>query len=127
MLMGSMGEPRWQRSLTRTIHHSRFTALQRIESMPHAPIYCAPAAAHGDDVQSQHSRVGPACDPVLPPGRALLAPGDEQAHFTDPLASVLQCRSRLDAAGCVFEQQLGSMARALGADSNNPPSSNAAY
>jgi hypothetical protein len=48
-------------------------------------------------------------------------------NFTAPISSVLQCISLLGDTGCGFEHQLASIARALGADGQGPPSDNASF
>jgi hypothetical protein len=50
-----------------------------------------------------------------------------QANFTGDITQVFQCIAPLGAFGCGFEQQLRSVARALGADGFAPPAENQGF
>jgi hypothetical protein len=50
-----------------------------------------------------------------------------QNNFTGDIRQVLRCILPIGAASCGFEQQLKSIARALGADGFDPPSENAGF
>ena len=52
---------------------------------------------------------------------------DGIANYTGNLADVLACIIPLREQGCLFDHQLGSIARALGADGSPAPTQNAGF
>ncbi len=95
--------------------------------------------AMGDQgVLQSASRSDAAVTPPIMCTDSTLTTGPDVAHtyisdvmgiqnFTAPISSVLQCISLLGDTGCGFEHQLASIARALGADGQGPPSDNANF
>ena len=64
---------------------------------------------------------------TLEPGAAYISNIDGIANYTGSLADVLSCIMPLGETGCIFDQQLGSIARALGADGSPAPAGNAGF
>jgi len=63
----------------------------------------------------------------LSAGQTFLSNSGGVANYTGDLGSVLQCMVGLGEQGCGFEQQLSSVARALGADGAPMPVQNAGF
>jgi hypothetical protein len=69
----------------------------------------------------------PAACSGLNAGQTFLSNSGGVANYTGDLGSVLQCMVGLGDHGCGFEQQLSSVARALGADGSPMPAQNAGF
>ncbi|MFL5308265.1 MAG: hypothetical protein ACJ8F1_23840 [Polyangia bacterium] len=63
----------------------------------------------------------------LEPGAMFISNSGGVANYTGELSDVLTCIAALGSSGCGFENQLGSVARALGADGQPPPAANAGF
>ena len=73
-------------------------------------------------------QVGAGClTPPLVPGATFISNVDGVANYTGSLEDVLSCATVLGDKGCGFEHQLGSIARALGADGSPIPAENAGF
>ncbi len=73
-------------------------------------------------------RVSPSCvSSTLEGDAAYLSDVDGVANYTGNLADVLSCIMPLGETGCIFDQQLGSIARALGIDGSPAPAGNAGF
>jgi hypothetical protein len=64
---------------------------------------------------------------TLAAGQTYVSNVDGVANYTGNLADVLACIMPLGDTGCGFGHQLGSIARALGADGAGPPARNAGF
>ncbi|MES1206312.1 MAG: vWA domain-containing protein [Pseudomonadota bacterium] len=81
----------------------------------------------GDDGSFQSAPRGACVATTLSNGSNFISDVDGQTNFTDPVDKVFQCIALLGSTGCGFEHQLASIDRALGADGNAPPDSNANF
>jgi len=73
-------------------------------------------------------RLSPGCpSSVLAAGETYVSNVGGNANYTGNLADVLACITPLGDTGCGFGHQLGSIARALGADGALPPARNAGF
>ncbi len=73
-------------------------------------------------------RLAPSCaSSTLADGDTYLSNIGGNANYTDNLADVLACITPLGETGCGFGHQLGSIARALGADGAPAPARNAGF
>ena len=73
-------------------------------------------------------RISPTCaDSTLAAGETYLSNVGGNANYTGNLADVLACITPLGETGCGFGHQLGSIARALGADGAEAPARNAGF
>ncbi len=73
-------------------------------------------------------QVGAGCTTSpLVPGATFISNVDGVANYTGNLEDVLSCVTLLGYQGCGFEHQLGSIARALGADGAPMPAENAGF
>jgi hypothetical protein len=73
-------------------------------------------------------QVGAGCtNSPLAPGAKFISNVDGVANYTGNLEDVLSCATVLGDRGCGFEHQLGSIARALGADGSPMPAENAGF
>ena len=73
-------------------------------------------------------RLSPGCaTSTLAAGDTYISNVGGNANYTGHLADVLACITPLGDAGCGFGHQLGSIARALGADGAPPPARNAGF
>lgn len=63
----------------------------------------------------------------LSSGATFISNVDGVANYAGDLSALLSCMTTLGDRGCGFENQLGSIARALGADGSPAPSSNAGF
>jgi hypothetical protein len=73
-------------------------------------------------------RLSPSCPvPTLVRDATYLSNVDGIANYTGNLADVLACITPLGETGCAFGHQLGSIARALGADGAPAPARNAGF
>jgi hypothetical protein len=84
--------------------------------------------ATGDQGQLQSLPRGTCTSTSLYTTATFISDADMMPNYSDAnLADVLQCILPLGDYGCGFEQQLGSIDRALGADGSPVPSSNAKF
>ena len=94
--------------------------------------------AHGDQGEFQLGTAGSAsvdggagalgCPGAsLNSGATFISNVDGVANYTGDLSALLSCMTTLGDKGCGFENQLGSISRALGADGSPAPSSNAGF
>jgi hypothetical protein len=67
------------------------------------------------------------CAEMVLPSATYIANVNGVANYTGNIADVLSCITPLGESGCGFEHQLGSIARALGADGAPAPSQNAGF
>ena len=81
----------------------------------------------GDNGVFQSTARGTCTNTTLAPGATFISNVDGQANYTGNLSDVFGCIAQLGDRGCGFEQQLASVARALGADGAPPPSQNANF
>ena len=73
-------------------------------------------------------RLSPSCaSSTLATGQTYVSNVGGNANYTGNLADVLACITPLGDTGCGFGHQLGSIARALGADGAPPPARNAGF
>jgi hypothetical protein len=79
---------------------------------------CTPMGSQG---QFQFKAQADCLSTTLADGATFLADSNGTANFTGPIADVFQCIAQLGDLGCGFENQLGSIDRALGADGQGPP------
>jgi hypothetical protein len=92
----------------------------RTTDIPH----CAP----GGDRGMFHSLPRGSCGSSgLPDGQTFITSIDGVNNFTGDLATVLACIAFIGSSGCGFEHQLASISRALGADGQPAPSTNAGF
>jgi hypothetical protein len=88
-------------------------------------------AGNGDDGVFQFAPRGSCTDTTLAPGATFIAStggANPQTDFTDPdITNVFKCIAQVGAAGCGFEHQLASVARALGADGSPAPPENQGF
>ncbi len=75
----------------------------------------------GDQGQFQFKARGSCTATTLASGATFLSDSDGTTNFTGNIADVFQCIALLGDLGCGFENQLGSIDRALGADGQGPP------
>lgn len=85
---------------------------------------CTPV---GDQGQFQFQPRGDCASAGLTPGATFISSSGGVANYTGSLADVLSCIAPLGSAGCGFEHQLASVTRALGADGQPPPATNAGF
>ncbi len=84
--------------------------------------------ATGDQGQLQYSSKGTCTSTSLYTTATFISDADMMPNYSDAnLADVLQCIVPLGDTGCGFEQQLGSIDRALGADGSPVPFTNANF
>ncbi len=83
--------------------------------------------SQGDNGQFRAQPTGTCTSTTLSAGSTFLSDVDGQTNFTDPIDKVLQCITLLGSNGCGFEHPLASIVRALGADGQAPPASNANF
>ncbi len=81
-------------------------------------IGCTP---NGDAGQFQFAPRGDCTSAGLAPGATFISNSGGVPNYTGSLADVLSCIAPLGSMGCGFENQLGSVARALGVDGRGPP------
>jgi hypothetical protein len=82
---------------------------------------------YGDDGGFQSAARGACTSTTLSSGSNFISNVDNMPNFTDPIEKVFQCIALLGSTGCGFEHQLASIDRALGADGNAAPDSNANF
>ncbi len=75
----------------------------------------------GNQGQLQYKAEGSCTGTTLADGATFLSDSNGVSNFTGPIADVFQCIAFLGDLGCGFENQLGSIDRALGADGRGPP------
>ena len=63
----------------------------------------------------------------LQPGATFITHAGGVANYTGDLADVLSCIALLGESGCGYERQLTAIARALGADGQQPPTENQGF
>ena len=74
----------------------------------------------GDSGQFQSAERGMCGATTLTAGATFISDADMMPNYTDPIANVFQCIALLGDTGCGFENQLGSIDRALGGDGQQP-------
>ena len=87
-------------------------------------IMCTPA---GDNGAFQSTPRGTCTNTTLASGATFISNVGGVANYTGNLTDVFGCIAQLGQYGCGFENQLASVARALGADGAPPPSQNAGF
>jgi hypothetical protein len=87
-------------------------------------IQCTPT---GDQGKFQTQPRGTCTSTTLAAGETFISNVGGVANYTGNLADVLSCISLLGDAGCGFEHQLASVARALGSDGSPAPVENAGF
>jgi hypothetical protein len=87
-------------------------------------IQCTPA---GDQGQFQSMPRGTCTNTTLTAGATFISDADMMPNYTDPIETVFQCIALLGEKGCGFEHQLASIDRALGADGQPAPGTNANF
>ena len=83
--------------------------------------------ALGDAGQFQVARRGDCLGTHMDPGATFISNSGGVANYTGQLSEVLTCIAAVGTAGCGFEHQLASVARALGADGAPPPVTNIGF
>src|SRR3954470_18755688 len=82
----------------------------------------------GDKGVFHHAPTGTCTATNLQPGATYIsAPIGGTPNFTGDITDVFQCITKVGVEGCGFEQQLASVARALGADGAPPPPENLGF
>jgi hypothetical protein len=88
-------------------------------------------SGNGDDGVFRYAPTGSCTATTLQNGATYISDTGGSApvtNFTAPdIATVLQCLVQVGANGCGFEQQLASVARALGTDGSSPPQENVGF
>ncbi len=87
-------------------------------------IMCTPS---GDNGGFQSTPRGTCTNTTLPSGATFISNVGGVANYTGNLTDVFGCIAQLGQYGCGFENQLASVARALGADGAPPPTQNAGF
>ena len=82
---------------------------------------------NGDNGLFQSAPRGTCTNTTLAPGAAFISNVNGVANYTGNLTDVFGCIAQLGQNGCGFENQLASVARALGADGAPPPAQNAGF
>ncbi len=83
--------------------------------------------ATGDRGEFQSLPRGLCTDTTLSSGATFLSDIGGQRNFTGSLDQAFQCIGQLGSSGCLFQQPLAAIARALGADGARPPEPNAGF
>ena len=81
----------------------------------------------GDNGAFQSTPRGSCTNTTLASGATFISNVDGIANYTGNLTDVFGCIAQLGQSGCGFENQLASVARALGADGAPPPAQNAGF
>jgi len=81
----------------------------------------------GDNGAFQSTPRGTCTNTTLPAGATFISNVGGVANYTGSLTDVFGCIAQLGQFGCGFENQLASVARALGADGAPPPTQNAGF
>ena len=81
----------------------------------------------GDNGLFQSTPRGTCTNTMLASGATFISNVDGVANYTGNLTDVFGCIAQLGQRGCGFENQLASVARALGADGAPPPTNNVGF
>lgn len=85
------------------------------------------SASGGDAGRFQYDPRGTCTTTGLAPGATYISNVGGLANYTGSLADVFTCIAAVGETGCGFEQPLGAVVRALGADGSPPPAENQGF